>query len=128
MQLHDVDLVRFQPPQTALNAFQNRGFRPISSLTKTVRMTALGEKIKFFSATAHCLSDQFFAVVVTFRGIDHIQTGIERAIQQFSDSFRRRVFVADLGSSKSEDRDIHVGLSKATLFHCLSDEPRIARM
>jgi hypothetical protein len=62
-------------------------------------MTALGEKIKFFSATAHCLSDQLFAVVVTFRGVDHIQTGIERAIQQFSDNFRRRVFVADLGSS-----------------------------
>src|SRR5437870_9233014 len=116
MQLHDVDLVRFQPPQTALNAFQNRGFRPISSLTKTVRMTALGEKIKFFSATAHCLSDQLFAVVVTFRGIDHIQTGIERAVQQFSDSFSGRGFLADLESSNPETRAVHAGLPKAPLF------------
>src|SRR5438105_832271 len=80
-------------------------------------MTAFGKKIKFFSSIAHRLSDQLFTVVITFGRVDHVETGVERAVQQLCDRFRRSVLVADLGSSKSEDRDIHVGLSETALFH-----------
>ena len=90
-------------------------------------MTAFGKKIKFLATIADRLSDQSLAVVITLRGVDDVETGIERAIQQFGDSLGRRVLIADLRSSKSEDRDVHIGLSKATFFHFVP-EPRITRM
>src|SRR5438874_13390931 len=82
-----------------------------------MRMTAFGEKIKIFPTAAHRLSDQLLAVVITFGGVDHIEAGIERAVEQRSNSVFRRTLISDLRSSKSEDRDGHVGLSKAALFH-----------
>src|ERR1700730_8835258 len=80
-------------------------------------MTAFREEIKFFSALAHGCANQFLAVVITFGGVDHVQTGVERAVQKFGDSLRCGMLITDLRSSETEDRNIHVGLTKATLFH-----------
>src|SRR5439155_23610968 len=83
----------------------------------SMRMTAFGEKIKILSSIAHCLSDQLLAVVITFGGVDHVQAGVECAVQQLSDSFARSLFIANLRSTKAKHRNVHVGFSKAPLFH-----------
>src|SRR5437016_2687353 len=80
-------------------------------------MAAFGEKIEFFPPIAYRLSDQLFAVIITFGGVDHVEAGVERAIEKLCDRFRRSLLVTDLGSSKSKSRNVHVGLSKATFFH-----------
>ena len=45
-----------------------------------MRMTAFGEEIIFAAAIVNGLADQLLAVVITFGGVDHVETGIERAI------------------------------------------------
>ena len=45
-----------------------------------MRMTAFGEKIKLLSPVADGLADQLFAAMITFRGVDHVKPGVERAV------------------------------------------------
>ena len=80
-------------------------------------MTALGEKIKFTSPFAHCLADELFAIVITLGRVDHVQTSLKRAVQQFRDRLGRCLLITDLGSAKAEDGNLHVGFSKSPLFH-----------
>src|SRR2546423_11400616 len=83
-------------------------------------MAALGEKIKFLASTADGLADEFLAIVITFGGVDHVQTGIECAVQQFGYRFRGGVLVSNLGSAEPEDGNVHICFSEAPLFHVSS--------
>ena len=80
MQLHKIEPIGLESLQTALNAFQDRRFRPVRAAFYSVWMTALGEEIKFAAPFAHGLTDQLLAVVITLGGVDDVQSGIERAI------------------------------------------------
>ena len=80
-------------------------------------MSALREEVKIVAPMADGLADQFLTRFVALGGVDHVQPGIERAVQQLLDRLCRRAFVADLGSAKAEHRDLHVCLAELPLFH-----------
>ena len=73
VQLHIVEPIGFESLQTTLDAFQDGVVRPVRAALHSVGMTALGEEIKFLAAIADRLADQFFAVVITFCGVDHVK-------------------------------------------------------
>src|SRR5947207_1328482 len=63
------------------------------------------------------LADQLLAVAITLGCIDHVQSGVERAVQKLGDKLLRRAFVTDLRTAKAEHGHVHVRFSKPSLFH-----------
>src|SRR5947207_457993 len=82
-------------------------------------MTALGEEIVFAATMARSFADQFFASFITFAGIDNIEPGIQRTVQQTFDGFFRRAFKANLGPAETKNANLHVCLAELPLFHLL---------
>jgi hypothetical protein len=80
-------------------------------------MAALCEKVKVLPAMTDRLADKFFAAFVALGGIDDIQTGIERAVEQAADGLCGSVFVANFRASEAEHGDLHVRLAKLPFFH-----------
>jgi hypothetical protein len=116
MKLDQVQMVRAQTAQTSLDAFQQGTTRPVFA-PDPARMTAFRKQVVVTAPFADRLSDEFFAAFIAFAGVDDIQSGIERAFEQASDSFLVCSFKADLGSAESKDRYLHIGVSKLPLFH-----------
>src|SRR5256885_7152331 len=91
VKLDEIEMVRTQPAQTSLNAFQQGITRPIFT-SDPARMAAFRKEIVVAPAFADCFSDQFFAAFIAFASVDNIQPGVERALEQASDSFLIRSF------------------------------------
>src|SRR5580692_1280918 len=69
------------------------------------RMPAFRHEHDFRAPLGNRLADQRLAIGITFGGVDHVDPGIERGVQNFIDSLLRDRLVANLGTAKSEDAD-----------------------
>src|SRR3981081_376321 len=65
VQVHDIELVRFQSRQTALNALQNRILRPIGGALHAVGMSAFGKEKVFVASMSDGLAGLLTAVART---------------------------------------------------------------
>ena len=116
MQLQKIDAVRFQTEQAAVNLFHHLARIPVVAI---LIVTTLSKQEVLVAAPGHRVADQFLATWVAFRGIDHVQAGVERAVEQPLGYWKRNALIADLGASKAKNRDIHAGFSESAFFHAL---------
>src|ERR1043166_9518798 len=116
MQLQKVQAIRIQALQTALSTFEDGRLGPICTSLHAVGMAAFGEEIKILSAIADGLTNQLLAVVITFRGVDHVQPGVEGAVQQIGDRLSGRALIPNLRSAESENGNVHIGFTETPLF------------
>ena len=83
-------------------------------------VATLGEQKIFVAAPGGNFADLLFAVDIALGRVDHIQTGIEGAVNQSLDSLLGHAAIADLGAAVAEHRHVHPSLTKNALFHRLS--------
>src|SRR4051812_25987394 len=113
--MDDVHLLRLEPLQTALDAFQDRIARPVRRALHSSRMPAFREQEIIFSPISNRATDQFFAPVITLRRVDDVESGVERALQQLLDRLDRCFFESNFRAAKPEDADLHVCFAETTL-------------
>ena len=112
-------MIGLQSAQAALNTFEERRNRPILA-ARSAWVSAFRKKVKVVPAMTGRLADEFFTPFVALGRVDDIQTGIERAVQQFRDGLFGGVFVADFRAPKAEERNLHVCLAELPRFHSRS--------
>jgi hypothetical protein len=56
-----------------------------------------------------CPADHLLAVEVALGGVDDIQPGVPRVVEQPVDDGGRRMLVADLGAAEAQDTDVQIG-------------------
>ena len=116
MQLNQIEPVRAQPAQAALDTFQKRCRRPIFA-ANAARMAALRKEVIVRPPIGDRLADQLFAAFIAFAGVDDIKPGIQGAFEQASHRFFGGSFKANLGPAETKDRDLHIGFAKVPSFH-----------
>src|SRR5581483_12216658 len=99
VQLHEVDGVRLQALETAGDGVQERGRSPVAG-AEALRMPALREEKALATTRPEGAADQRFAVGVALGRVDHVEAGVQRAVQQASDGGRGRGLVADLAAAE----------------------------
>ena len=80
-------------------------------------MPALREQEILGTSVTDGVTDLLFAVRVTGGGVDHVDPGIESAVQQAVNPGFKGVQRADLGPSEPQRTDIHIGGTHASSFH-----------
>src|SRR5579863_6393319 len=119
-------MVGAQVLETALDAASEHRGIPIrrrvtgSALGRRAkrRMPALRHQNKLRTAMGNRLSNQRLAVGIALSRIDHVDSGVERGIQNFIDSLLCDRLVANLGAAKSKRTDSKPGLSQRAVFDC----------
>ena len=62
-------------------------------------------------------ANQLFAGVVTGGGIDDIETGVERAVEQLFDGAHCHILITDFRSAEAENADRESGSAKPPRLH-----------
>ena len=81
-------------------------------------MPALRHQHNLGAALGNRLADQRLAVGVALGGIDHVDAGVERGVQNLIDGLLRDRLVANLGTAESKRADSKPGLSQRAIFDC----------
>src|SRR5271154_4939561 len=85
-------------------------------------MPALGHQHNFAAPRANRFAHQRLAVGITLGGIDHIDSRIERGVQNFVDGFLRDRLVADFRPAKPKRRNPQSGLAQHSIFNSHKNE------
>src|SRR5260370_13557981 len=80
-------------------------------------MTRFGEQKILVPAFRCILADLLFAIDVALGRIDHVQTGIEGAVDQPLDSILWHAAIAVLGATVAGHGYVHPGFTENALFH-----------
>src|SRR5207253_70666 len=116
VELDEIDVVGLEAAQAPLDAGQQRRTAPVGA-RPAAGVPTLREEPDVLPPGTDRLADQALAVVVALRGVDHVQTGVERASEQPRDRPRAHALIADLGSAESEHARHDVRPAEPALLH-----------
>src|SRR5204862_4297771 len=116
VQLHEVERVGAQPLEAALDGLED-GRRPPVVAAPAAGVADLGEEMELAAPAAHRAPDERLAVGVALGGVDHVQAGVERGVEQPGRGALAHALVADLAAAEAERRDLHVGASEPPPLH-----------
>jgi hypothetical protein len=116
VELDQVEVVGGEALEAPLDAGQERGGAPVPP-APAAAVAALGEEVELAAPRANGTADELFAVLVALGGVDHVEPGVERAVQEPGDSAPAHALVADLRASESENARHHVGATEPASLH-----------
>src|SRR5438552_3642650 len=116
VELDEIDVVGIEAAQAPLDAGQQRRTAPVGA-RPAAGVPTLREEPDVLPPGTDRLADQALAVVVALRGVDHVETGVERASEQPRDRPRAYALIADLGSAESEHARHDVRPAEPALLH-----------
>jgi hypothetical protein len=112
-QVHHVGLQSFQ---TALDRTRESVLAPVRAAPSLGPVTALREQEELLAPMSDRVRDLDFGLRIALGGIDDVQPGIERSIQQLVDDRLLDAAVPDLGAPEPEHGDVHVGRAEPPLL------------
>src|SRR6267378_3037619 len=77
----------------------------------------LGEEMELAAPAAHRAADERLAVGVALGGVDHVQAGVERGVEQPGRGALAHALVADPAAAEAERGDLQVGASEPPPLH-----------
>src|SRR5262249_56340888 len=69
------------------------------------------------TAPAHRLADQLLAVLVALGGVDDVEAGVQRAVEEPRHRAAAHSLIADLRAPEAEDARFHVRLAELPSLH-----------
>jgi hypothetical protein len=73
-------------------------------------MTTFGKEVVVLAPRAHGCADQLFAGDVALGGVDDVEAGVQRAIQQFLYRGYGDALITNLRPAKAENAGKHIGI------------------
>src|SRR5262249_8502273 len=116
VQLDEIDGVGPQPLEAALDGLQNARRAPVL-VAPAAGMADLREQVELAAAAAHRATDQRLAAGIALRRVDHVQTGVERRVEEPGRDALTYAFVPDLAAAEAERGHVHVGAAETPALH-----------
>jgi len=101
VKLEQIDVVGAQAREAPRDAPLERGDAPVVA-PGALEVTTLGEQMDVRPSTGDRLTDEGLGVAVALRGVDDVEAGVERIVQQPTHGARLGTLEADLRAAEAE--------------------------
>jgi hypothetical protein len=126
VELEEIDVVGAQALQAAGDAALERGRPPVVA-PGALEVAALGEQVDIAAPPGDGLADERLRVAVALGGVDDVEAGLERVVEQPPHRCHLDAIEADLGPAKPQHADVQLGPPERAPDHRHSSGPLTPR-